>query len=194
MTGLLENPRMDLVFLHGGAGAGKLTVARALGDRLGYGIFHNHLIVDALTSVFTFGTPPFVKLREDFWLATFAAAAASETSLVFTFFPEATVTASFPERARRTVEGLGGRIHFVHLSVGETEQERRIQLPSRREFGKLTDVATLRRIREGGGDVPQPPIDLLIDTERSSPEQAADTIVRTFGLEAPRAHRTYPNE
>ena len=183
---------MNLVFLHGGAAAGKLTVARALSARLHYGVFHNHLVVDALTAVFTFGTPPFVRLREEFWLATFREAATSDTSVIFTFAPEPTVTAGFAERARRAVEDGGGRIQFVQLSVGESEQERRIGLPSRHEFEKLTDVQTLRRLREVHGDVEQPPTDLLVDTEQFGPDETADTIIRTFGLEPSAEHHRYP--
>ena len=59
---------MRLVFLHGAAAAGKLTTARELERLVGYPVFHNHLIVDALTAVFPFGTEPFVRLREEFWL------------------------------------------------------------------------------------------------------------------------------
>lgn len=98
---------MDLVFLHGAAAAGKLTVGRALAGRLNYGLFHNHLVVDTLTSVFTFGSRPFVKLREQFWLATFEEAAAADASVIFTFIPEPSVRPGFPERARRTVENGG---------------------------------------------------------------------------------------
>jgi hypothetical protein len=43
---------VDLVFLHGPAASGKLTVARALEARVGYPVFHNHLVVDLLTTVF----------------------------------------------------------------------------------------------------------------------------------------------
>ena len=43
---------MELIFLHGTAAAGKLTTARALEAMLGYPVFHNHLVVDALTTVF----------------------------------------------------------------------------------------------------------------------------------------------
>jgi cytidylate kinase len=57
---------VDLVFLHGPAASGKLTVARALGDRVGFPVFHNHLVVDVLTTVFPFGSEPFVRLREQF--------------------------------------------------------------------------------------------------------------------------------
>ena len=47
---------MDLVFLHGRAAAGKLTTARALEQRLGWPVFHNHLVVDLLTELFPFGS------------------------------------------------------------------------------------------------------------------------------------------
>ncbi|NNC12165.1 shikimate kinase [Planctomonas sp. JC2975] len=187
---------MDLVFLHGPAAAGKLTVARALGERTGFAVFHNHLIVDAVTSVFPFGSARFVKLREQFWLSTFSEAAASDTSLIFTFTPEHTVLRGFPERARHVTEESGGRVRFVGLTVGEAEQERRLGNASRREFGKLTDVDTLRRLRRaerGAGDpAEQPPTDLVIDTERSDPEASALLIVDAFGLEPVTPHERYP--
>lgn len=41
---------MKLIFLHGTAASGKLTTARALEVLLGYPVFHNHLVVDTLTS------------------------------------------------------------------------------------------------------------------------------------------------
>jgi hypothetical protein len=51
---------MNLIFLHGPAAVGKLTVARELAHLTGFGLFHNHLTVDALTAVFDFGTEPFI--------------------------------------------------------------------------------------------------------------------------------------
>lgn len=56
---------MELVFLHGTAAAGKLSTARALDRLLSYPVFHNHLVVDTLTTVFPFGSEPFVRLREE---------------------------------------------------------------------------------------------------------------------------------
>src|ERR1700744_3598970 len=58
---------MDLVFIHGPAAAGKLTVGKALAALTGYPLFHNHLIVDAVAAVFPFGSAAFVRLRQDFW-------------------------------------------------------------------------------------------------------------------------------
>jgi hypothetical protein len=59
---------MDLVILHGRAAAGKLTTARALEERLGWPVFHNHLVVDLLTELFPLRSDPFVRLREQMWL------------------------------------------------------------------------------------------------------------------------------
>ena len=87
---------MDLVFLHGPAASGKLTVARALEARVGLPVFHNHFVVDLLTTVFPFGSDPFVRLREQFWTSVFADAARVDRSISFTFTPEATVRPGLP--------------------------------------------------------------------------------------------------
>lgn len=43
---------MELIFIHGPAAVGKLTVARELSRQSGVAVFHNHLVVDALLAVF----------------------------------------------------------------------------------------------------------------------------------------------
>ena len=100
---------MKLIFIHGPAAAGKLTVGRALEDLTGFRLFHNHLVVDTLLSVFPFGTPSFVALREQIWLSVFEAAAKDGISTIFTFAPEADRESQLhrqgcfdhPERGRR---------------------------------------------------------------------------------------------
>lgn len=74
----------DLVFIYGPAAAGKLTTARALGRLTGLPVFHNHLVVNAVVAVFPFGSREFVRLRDEFWMSTFTAAAATDRSLIFT--------------------------------------------------------------------------------------------------------------
>jgi hypothetical protein len=183
---------VDLIFLHGGAASGKLTTARELASRTGYPVFHNHLVVDLLTTVFTFGSEPFVRLREQMWMSVFADAARADTSLIFTFAPERTVPTGFPERVRKTVIDAGGRVCFVHLLVSEAEQERRVDSASRREFHKLTDIKVLRRSRSTGIVVEQPPTDLEIDTDVSNPAATAERIVNFFGLNRQAPVRRYP--
>src|SRR5688572_434351 len=105
---------MKLIFLHGVPGVGKLTVARELARLTGYKLFHNHLTVDLVGSVFEFGTTPFVELREKIWLDVFSEAASSEVAgIIFTFAFEPTVRESFVENVRSTIESKGGEVVFV---------------------------------------------------------------------------------
>src|SRR5579864_3028877 len=101
---------MRVVFIYGPVASGKLTVARALAERTGMALFHNHLVVDAVGAVFPFGSEAFVRLREQFWLAVFAEAAQADRSLIFTFAPEPTVAADFAERVRTLVQSAGGEV------------------------------------------------------------------------------------
>ncbi|MGP9539122.1 phosphotransferase-like protein [Brachybacterium sp. AOP43-C2-M15] len=182
---------MRLIFLHGPAAAGKLTTARALAEIVGYPVFHNHLVVDTLTTVFPFGSDPFVRLREQFWLAAFEEAARTGRSVIFTFAPESTVRSGFPALAVEAVQRHSGTVHFVRLAVGEAEQERRIENPDRAEFEKLHDVSTLRRLRQEPGEVEQPPVDLEIDTEHSSAQESALAIAQHFALPVVAAEGRY---
>ena len=177
---------MQLVFLYGPAASGKLTIAREIAKRTGLAVFHNHLIVDAVLSVFSFGSEPFARLREQFWMATFAEAAAQGRSLIFTFAPESSVSADFPERVETLVEGAGGEIMFVRLAVSIVEQERRIANPGRAEFAKLRSVELLRelRVQSQASHAAMPEPRLVVDTEAMSPAEAARLIVEQLGLPA----------
>src|SRR3954468_6170352 len=92
---------MQLIFIYGPAASGKLTVSRKLAALTGTALFHNHLVVDAVSAVFPFGSEPFARLREHFWVQIFAEAAAAGRSLIFTFAPEPSVAADFPQRVRQ---------------------------------------------------------------------------------------------
>lgn len=169
---------MQLVFLYGPIASGKLTVARALAGLTGLPVFHNHLVVDAVAAVFPFGSEPFVRLRERFWLDTFRGAAASGRSLIFTFAPEPTVAPDFPDRARAMIAGSGGETVFVRLSVSPESQERRLGNVDRAAFGKLRSIDLLRELRDqfAACDAAMPTPALTVDTDRHGPDAAARLI------------------
>ncbi len=175
---------MKLVFIYGAAASGKLTVARELAALTGLAVFHNHLIVDAVASVFPFGSERFIRLREMFWLTMFREAAEADRSIIFTFAPEATVVPGFPERTRQTIATFGGDMMVVRLTLPVSEQERRIGHPSRGEFNKLRSVEILRQLRGQflECEAAMPPAALTIDTSLMEPAAAARMIAGTFGL------------
>ncbi|HEX8772010.1 MAG TPA: AAA family ATPase [Pyrinomonadaceae bacterium] len=167
---------MKLIFLHGLPGVGKLTVARELAGLTGFRLFHNHLTVDLVTSVFEFGSQPFVELRESIWLAVFSRAVEAKVAgLIFTFAYDRTVRPDFIEKVRSVVESGGGEVLFVGLKCSPDELERRIAHPSRGGFGKLNSVEHFRELSAARAFVDPgiPPERLVLDiTEVSAPEAA----------------------
>ena len=168
---------MKLIFLHGAPAVGKLTVARELEQLTGFRLFHNHLTVDLVTSLFPFGSEPFIELREQIWLAVFREVAKNQTSLIFTFNPERTVRENFVHQALEAVESAGGEVVFVELTCVEGELERRMEDDSRKKFGKLASVELYRSLKEDGAfEFPRLPNGLTLDTTRQSPTQTAQLI------------------
>jgi hypothetical protein len=175
---------MNLIFIHGAPAVGKLTVARRLSDLTRYRLFHNHLTVDLVSAVFDFGTEPFVILRERIWLSVFREAARRGVSLIFTFNPESTVRKQFIQDAVDAVESAGGSVLFVELTCSSDEIERRIESPSRSEFGKLRSAQQYRELKQAGAfefsGIPES--GLTLDTTDKAPEEVARLISEYFSL------------
>lgn len=179
---------MKLIFLHGMPGVGKLTVARELASLTGFRLFHNHLTVDLVCSVFEFGSRPFVELREKIWLEVFAQASSSGLDgLIFTFAFDRTVRRSFIERVREIIEADGGSVLFVELMCSPEELENRIAQPSRASFGKVNSVEFFRQLNDAGAFIdPGIPQDrLVVETTHLLPHDTAALIVKTLGINKP---------
>jgi len=176
---------MKLIFLYGLPGVGKLTVACELAKLTGFKLFHNHLTVDLVASVFDFGSKPFVELREKVWLEVFKQAVGADLNgLIFTFVFERTVRDDFVEKTRSVVESAGGEVLFVELTCATEELEKRIEDPSRQKFGKLSSVVNFRELKASGVfDLPTPPKSrLVVDTTRLSASDCAHLIASELGL------------
>ena len=168
---------MKLIFIHGAPAVGKLTVARKLSELTGFRLFHNHLTVNLVGSVFAFGSEPFVLLREEIWLSTFREAARHDVSFIFTFNPERTVRERFIQDTLDVVGSAGGTVTFVELTCSDEELGRRIEDSSRKEFGKLASVEQYRSLKDSGAfDFPKLPSGICLDTTDRSPAESAGLI------------------
>jgi hypothetical protein len=179
---------MKLIFLYGLPATGKLTVAVELAAMTGYKLFHNHLVVDLLLSVFDFGSPPFVELREDIWLSVFEQACRTRLpGLIFTFAPEGTVRPGFIDEVKSTIAGLGGEVDFVELVCPLVELKKRIDSPSRLAYQKLASVSLFDQLYADGVfhalNMPAPRFS--IDTSLHTPTEAAMEIARTLKVTRP---------
>ncbi len=72
----------ELLLVIGPPAAGKMTVGRAVCERAGFRLFHNHHTVEPLLEIFGFGTAPFVALNGEFRRRVIEEAAAAGTRLV----------------------------------------------------------------------------------------------------------------
>lgn len=172
---------MKLIFLYGPPAVGKVTVARELARLTGWRLFHNHLTVNLALSLFDFGTPGFVALRETVWFAAFRRALADRVPVViFTFNPENSVPQRFIDELFAEIAAGGGEVVPIELTASEAEIECRIGADSRHADGKLTDLALYRQLRAAGvfttPKIPAPR--LRLDTAAHPPKVAAELIAR----------------
>ncbi len=179
----------QVIFLFGRPGVGKLTVGELLSVETGYRLFHNHAVVDLVTSLFSFGSPPFVALREKLWLDTVdACITARQAGVIMTFAPESTVTEEFIPTLHKRVTARGGSVRFIELRCSEDELETRLKADSRERFGKLRDVYQFRKLDKAGAfNRPKmPPAELVLDTTNSDPLESARAIAKHLHQARPR--------
>ena len=167
---------MKLIFLHGLPAVGKLTIARELAALTGFRLFHNHLTVDLLLSIFDFGSEPFIRLREEIWLSVFRAAAQQNRSLIFTFCPERTVQSRFIQDTIEAIETFSGDVIFVELTCSKQELEGRMVSPSRLNSGKINSLTQYQELSAQGVFEYPAIVGRTFDTTNFSPVETAQFI------------------
>jgi shikimate kinase len=178
--------RPTLVYIYGPPASGKLTVGEKLAELVGYPLFHNHLTVNAVRSVFAFGSEPFTEVLHRLRLDVFETAARAGLSLIYTnnsAWAGPGGRARFEEfaaTAEAIVAAHGGRTVFVRLTAPLAILEERVASDSRRSHHKLVDAARLRELVSGLDESPLHPGDLSIDTAAVCPAAAARIIAEAL--------------
>ncbi len=178
---------MDLVFIYGPPAAGKLTVAMELEKLTGYVVFHNHISDDLALKFFARGTDQYSALSMKVRMDVIEALVRGGVDFIFTsaFIKGYTKEAlQLVDGVVKMAEGYGGRVCFVYLTARQAELLRRVDMDSRKGFGKITTHGQLIEHLSSRNEPKEPPItgSLKVDNTEKGPKEVAEEIVRHFGL------------
>ncbi len=134
---------MKLVVIYGPPAVGKLTVATELSKITGYKVFHNHLAIDFIESVLDRSNGKFWELLDKYRLELIEAAAQEKAKgMIITSVHIKNRDDKFIKNLLSIMDKNNGMTHFVRLSCDRKIIEERLQKPSRKKYGKLTDYET----------------------------------------------------
>ncbi len=176
------------IVLYGMVAVGKLTVARALQEELGYRLTHNHLINDLVWSIFDQGTLEGNSLIERLRYELYEKAIRRGVNVIITHCysheyvsPTGLTDPQYLIELEKRLEAAGGQTFFVHLQAERSALLERVQGESRREYRKITDVSMMKDYLDSKDlDVrTSAPVrnNLVIDSTNLKPEDVVKIIV-----------------
>ncbi len=176
---------MNLVFIYGAPAVGKLTVATELAKKTDYKVFHNHLTVDLVRSIFPFGTKESSELSKRFRIEMFEAAVkANINGVIFTYVYAKDIDDEAVKEIKSHVENAGGNVLFVLLKSNNEELIKRVTSESRKKYTKIQKVNELEDVLSKY-ELALPIQDtesLIIDNTNFSPEEVSFQIIKHFKL------------
>lgn len=186
---------MDFILITGPQAVGKMAVGKALAQKTGLKLFHNHMSIELVLQLFDFHTPEAQKLIRLFRREIFEAMASSQQKgMIFTYvwafdMPSdgeyvASVLQLFEEQGANTyiVEleaDLEARIHRNSTPLRLQEKPTKRNL----EWSHQDLVSSLEkyRLNSDPGEIDHRHY-LRIDNTQMTPEEVADSIIHNFGL------------
>jgi len=175
---------LKLVFIYGPPASGKLTVATELAKLTGFKLFHNHVSIEFVRSIFEFGTKPFWRLVGKYRFEMLEEAAKAGINTIFTFVYSKGTDDKFVKQVVQKIKRNGGRVCFVRLYCDRKELIRRVKEDQRRTLGNVTSDKILRDLFRKYDLDQEIPFhkSLNIDTTRQSPRTASKKIARHYKL------------
>ncbi len=176
---------MKLIVIYGPPGVGKLTVARVLARRTGYKLFHNHLTIELLCSLFEWGSPMYRRFSDRYRFELFAAAARSGVKgVIFTYVYAVEEDDAAIRKLIRRMKAVRTKVLFVQLQCDQKVLEQRLTGHDRLRYTKIRHVKNLRSLMKRydlTGTAPFPNT-ITIDNTNLSPARVATMIRKHWKL------------
>jgi broad-specificity NMP kinase len=136
---------MKIIIIHGAPAVGKLTVAEELSKITRYKVFHNHLVLDLVNSVFDSKKKIFWEVVSDIRLQIVKEAIKQKIKgIIYTQSDIASDKFDFVKKIIKESERTKSSVYFVHLICSKEELSRRVKLDSRKEFNKTISIKKLK--------------------------------------------------
>ncbi|MDO8609705.1 MAG: AAA family ATPase [bacterium] len=176
---------MKLIFIYGPPAVGKLTVAKILAEKTKFKLFHNHLTVDLVESIFTWGSPPFEYLNNQFRFEIFQKSVEEDINgIIFTYVYSHPEDLNFVNKVQKVIESLGGSVQFVQLIADKVELSKRVVHENRKEFNKVSSKEKLNgMLQKWNLFTPIPNVNnLIINNTFLNPDLVVDKIIEHYHL------------
>ncbi|WP_020569432.1 DEAD/DEAH box helicase family protein [Neolewinella persica] len=184
---------MKFILIFGPSAVGKMTVGKALAEKTGYKLFHNHVSLELANRLFDFGTEAFRKLDSLVRFGTFEVAAESNMKgFIFTFCwaLDLPSEAEYVDRIVNIFKAGGAHIHYVELEAAQDVRLQRNRHPDRLdEKASKRDIAHSegmlladdKKYRQNTrpGEMPERKI-LKINNANLTPDEVAERIVAHY--------------
>lgn len=184
----------DLIIVSGPQAVGKMTVAEALRDKIGYRLMTNHDSIELSDVIFERGSAAQKELSTLIRRAVYKLAVKYNEDLIFTFvyaFGEK-ADIKYVEKLRKQFEASGGTFYFVELSCDlETRLKRNVtphrleRKPTKRdtEWTRKDILDTMEKYRLNSyEDEFICENHIKINNNDLSPDEVADIIIKKFKL------------
>lgn len=175
---------MNLIYIYGPPGVGKMTVGKVLSKMTGYKLFHNQLSIEFVRAVFDFGKEPFNRLVIKYRSEIIEEAAKNDISIIFTSLYAKGYNEKAIKEIVKKVQKYDGHILFVQLYCDKKTLLKRVESKSREGFYKIRSARKLNRLLLKYDLVSSVPFikSLTIDNTSLSPVQTARRILSYYHI------------
>ncbi len=184
----------NLMIICGPQAVGKMTVAKAIKEKIGWAVSINHDSLEVPARIFGWGTPSFKELRNMMRKEIFELSIKNDVDLIFTYIVDFNDEndVKYVNDLKEKYEKNGGKFYFVELETNLEErlkrnvtEERLLEKPTKRDIERsnkeLVDSMDKYRMNSNEGELDFENY-LRINNEKLSPEEVATKVIKKFKL------------